>query len=256
VRPSAPQAIFLRALAERPDLIVRRRFGVIDFLDAEGKLIESGLTVTRPTVATCALLGWLGRIEGPRSDRYRYADYGDTTYYTLADVGRRAVAGLPDSAFEVRRSVRPSVRGEAGRVLRALRLRHQPPEWVFIVEAPILTPDAGLVHIDALALNCYWSEKYRRVGYEVKVSRGDFLGELKQPEKTRRSATCCSHFFFAVPSGLVKPTEIPDPYGLITVGPKGGARIAKRSKLPDSQPTWGYLATLLRRLVDEQEAVP
>jgi hypothetical protein len=137
--------------------------------------------------------------------------------------------------------------------------------WVMVVAAGarmLVGPDWGTgpfgdaIDNVALALNCYWSEKYRRVGYEVKVSRGDFLGELKQPEKTRRSATCCSHFFFAVPSGLVKPTEIPDPYGLITVGPKGGARIAKRSKLPDSQPTWGYLATLLRRLVDEQEAVP
>jgi len=255
MKPSAPQAILLRALAERPDLIVRRRFGTIDFLDAEGKLVEIGMIPARPTVATCVRLGWLTRVEGPAPDRYRYADYGDTAYYALADVGRRSVAGLPDSAFEVRRSVRPSVSGEAGRVLRALRLRHQPPEWVFIVEAPVLS-EKGLVHVDALALNCYWSEKYRRVGYEVKVSRGDFLGELKKPEKTALSATLCSDFFFAVPSGLVKPTEIPDPYGLMVIGPKGGARIAKRSRLPDSQPTWGYLATLLRRLVNEQEAVP
>jgi len=244
--------MLLKALADDDGLVIRRWFGSVDFVDAAGKEVKKDWSPRRATVATSARFGWIERVDGPEGDHYSRYRGDQLTYYALSSVGRLALNKVPASGFVVHQATYISVNGEAGRVLRALAARHERPEWVFITEAPAYCEEYGIAHVDALAIDCYHSEKYRRVGYEVKVSRGDFLSELKAPQKTARSSRGCSEFYFAVPSGLVKAAEVPDPYGLMNVGPRGGTRMAKRSTMPDSEPSWGYVATLLRRVMDEE----
>ena len=72
-------------------------------------------------------------------------------------------------------------------VLRALAARHPmdgfngaPGRWVFLRETAAATGQYGDVQrFDALAVGLVPSVKYARVVYEVKVSRGDWLRELK-----------------------------------------------------------------------------
>jgi hypothetical protein len=203
----------------------------------------------RATISSCARVGWLRKIDGPADDKSSYFDSENTSYLTLSDAGAHALSRLQPADFE--NKPQPSVAGEAARILRALGARHERPEWVFLTEAPMLGGN-GPVHLDALAINCFWSKGFVTVGYEVKVSRSDFLGELKRPKKTAASARMCSAFYFAVPNGLVKPEEVPAPYGLVNVYESGHVRIAKRSTLDRPAPTWGVLAFLLRRIVDEE----
>ena len=50
-------------------------------------------------------------------------------------------------------------------------------------------------------------------GYEVKVSRADFLNDEKWPDYLPN----CNQFYFATPWGLVQPDEVPSGCGLIWV---------------------------------------
>lgn len=60
--------------------------------------------------------------------------------------------------------------------------------------------------IDFFALEA-WG-RARRIGYEVKVSRGDMRTELLKPDKRAAAVGLCTQFFFAVPRGLLRPEEI------------------------------------------------
>lgn len=63
--------------------------------------------------------------------------------------------------------------------------------------------------IDLLAFSAWSSEEhYARVGYEVKVSRGDMRSELLHPYKRARNVEWCNSFYFAVPSGLLTDAEL------------------------------------------------
>ena len=58
----------------------------------------------------------------------------------------------------------------------------------------------------------------KRVCYEVKISRGDFLGELKHPLKRRIGMRYSNEFYFVTPAGLIDVTEVPVDCGLIEAG--------------------------------------
>lgn len=108
--------------------------------------------------------------------------------------------------------------------------------------------------IDFFALNTWPSNHYERVACEVKVSRSDFLRELDEPTK-RRGAELLSHrFYFATPSGMVRPEEIPSGCGLIEVN---GAGTHIRKQAPKREPydmPVGFVASLLR-VASEQRSV-
>ena len=70
--------------------------------------------------------------------------------------------------------------------------------------------------IDLLAFSSYKTPPtgaqrqadYPRVGYEVKVSRGDLRRELLRPGKRWRAVSMCHEFYFAVPPGLLSDAEL------------------------------------------------
>ena len=61
-------------------------------------------------------------------------------------------------------------------------------------------------NIDLIAFSAWSGGK--RVGYEVKVSRGDMRSELLAPDKRAWAVAFCHEFYFAVPKGLLKPEEV------------------------------------------------
>lgn len=55
-------------------------------------------------------------------------------------------------------------------------------------------------------------------GHEVKVSRSDWLHELKQPEKAEAFKRYMDYWWLVVPdASIVKPGELPDGWGLISL---------------------------------------
>lgn len=56
--------------------------------------------------------------------------------------------------------------------------------------------------------------------YEVKVSRSDFLSDMRA-EKFRRYLAFCGRLYFATPAGMVDKKEVPEGMGLCVRGPNG-----------------------------------
>lgn len=101
------------------------------------------------------------------------------------------------------------------------RLAHaSKSEWLFLRELRVGTGfrNASSQRLDAFALNCLPHMAMKRVCYEVKVSRADFLGELKHPLKRRIGLRYSNEFYFVTPAGLLKTSEIPVECGLIEIG--------------------------------------
>jgi hypothetical protein len=87
-------------------------------------------------------------------------------------------------------------------VLTALRRHHdrltQP--WVVLREA---------FGIDALAISQSRTNNFRRIAYEVKVSRGDFYRELDRwPRKAAAGLRLAHQFVFVVPEGMLGPEDM------------------------------------------------
>jgi hypothetical protein len=49
--------------------------------------------------------------------------------------------------------------------------------------------------------------RHARIGYEVKVSRGDYRAEVLSPLKRAAAVAFCHEFYFATPAGLLNDTE-------------------------------------------------
>jgi hypothetical protein len=93
-------------------------------------------------------------------------------------------------------------------------------EWLFLRELRVGTGrrNSSAQRLDAFALNCYPHLGMKRVCYEVKVSRADYLGELRQPLKRRIGMRYSNEFYFVVPGGMISIGELPAECGLIEAG--------------------------------------
>lgn len=145
---------------------------------------------------------------------------------------------------------------------------HRPADrWLFLAE---LRPSTGFAggearRVDAWAMHCWPSEGFTRTSYEVKVSRADFLRELKEPKKRRFGLLVSNHFYFVTPPGVAKVTEIPPECGLIEIHRdwvrerRVGSRqvgdwclnwIVEAPHRDTPAPSWRFLASLARQIRD------
>jgi hypothetical protein len=161
-----------------------------------------------------------------------------------------------------------------------------PSEWLFFRELRVGTGrrNGGAQRLDAFALNTLPHTAMRRVCYEVKTSRADFLSELKHPLKRRIGMRYSNEFYFVTPATLVAPEEIPPDCGLVEAGQATFAQwkalICRHAGFfnydPETQtfcmitipapwrdtpgPTWQLVAAMLRnqryRLTEEPPARP
>ena len=75
--------------------------------------------------------------------------------------------------------------------------------------------------LDGWAMEKSWSRP-RMIGYEIKVSRGDFMQDTKWPAYL----PLCNELYFVCPAKLIQPSEVPDKVGLIWAG----ARLLTKKK--------------------------
>jgi hypothetical protein len=93
-------------------------------------------------------------------------------------------------------------------------------EWLFLRELRVGTGrrNGDAQRLDAFALNSLPYTGMKRICYEVKISRGDFLAELKHPLKRRIGMRYSNEFYFVTPPDMVEVREIPAECGLIEAG--------------------------------------
>jgi hypothetical protein len=113
----------------------------------------------------------------------------------------------------------------ASQIVAALHAYYDRPNVVSFAELRVGTgygKDAEQ-RIDFWVMDLMPSQSCRRIAIEIKVSRSDFLNEIKHPTKRRRALLLSNEFYFATPPGLVKIEELPPECGLVEVHPDHGA---------------------------------
>ncbi len=137
----------------------------------------------------------------------------------------------------------------ASDIIVALHKHYSYGDWLAFAELRVGTgfgKDAEQ-RLDFWAIESIPSKRFRRVAYEVKVSRSDFLNELKKPLKRRRALLLSNEFYFITPPGLVRDGELPVEAGLAEVD-EHGIHIKHGAPWRDtSPPTWQFLAAIVRR---------
>lgn len=130
----------------------------------------------------------------------------------------------------------------------ALKLRYEPASHALLFEVADSTGAAGKRYADAVAVGLWPSHGHRIEGIEVKVSRSDFLNEMKAPEKSQAVFQFCHRWWLACPKGMVKPEELPPTWGLLELHESGTLRErVKAMMLTPIAPTMGFIASLVRR---------
>ena len=128
-------------------------------------------------------------------------------------------------------------------------------QWVFLTQVRSSTGSASRV-ADAMAFNMYGSTGYEVLGFEIKVSRSDFLSELKDMSKSDEIMSYCDKWYLAVPdASIVKEGELPKNWGLLVL--KDGKLVQKvRAIATKTTPMPDYfIASILRRSGDEVERI-
>jgi hypothetical protein len=139
----------------------------------------------------------------------------------------------------LRELLRKRVLGPEGQGAKAVLLEEVPPATGFASGA-----------IDAVSVGMWPSRGCLVEGYELKVSRGDWLGELKEPAKAENLARFCDRFWLVVGDDkVIKDGEVPAPWGILRA--KGGRLLCDREPAdlePQDRPP-AFIAALLRRAV-------
>lgn len=85
--------------------------------------------------------------------------------------------------------------------------------WAFFEEVRLTTGFDGKgseQRLDAWAISLWKSSgDLAKFAYEIKVSRSDWLKELRTPKKRRIGLMLSNRFYFAAPVGVIKESEVP-----------------------------------------------
>jgi hypothetical protein len=131
---------------------------------------------------------------------------------------------------------------------KALQIRHAKDICFEEVKCGSHVMNGGVPRIDFIAVAKSWANLCI-TGYEVKVDRSDFLRDAKWDSYL----PYVHRFYFACPKGLIQPTEVPDPAGLVWCTEKG-ARVMKATAHNPVSVSWELLYYLVLWRSDEERA--
>lgn len=127
-----------------------------------------------------------------------------------------------------------------------LRKRFPSPEWALMEEVAPNT-GGGTRYADAVAVNLWRSRGHAIHGVEIKISRGDWLRELKQPAKAEGVYVYCDHWWIVAPAGVVHEGELPPTWGLLELR---ATSLVQKTAAPRLEPKpigRAFFASLMRR---------
>lgn len=153
-------------------------------------------------------------------------------------------------------------------IIDALKERHPIESWIFATEVNTSTGysaqhqdgPGGTRRIDAFAMSLWPSRNFKRVAYEIKVSRADWLNEIKNPMKRVQAWHLSNEFWFAVPDGIVERGDWRRDMagcGLLIVRRDGSIEITNRNRASNRKHCFpmpiGFIASLMRCARDQKK---
>ena len=141
-------------------------------------------------------------------------------------------------------------------VLYALRNKYDDTGWsyAFLEQVGNGTGASCNRWADALAVQLWESRGLEIMGFEIKVSRQDWIKELKHPEKADAIAKYCHKWYLVVgDENIVQFGELPTTWGLMVPHTKKTLKIVKPAVInKNSKPVdLSFLCAILRRAVEQ-----
>lgn len=138
-------------------------------------------------------------------------------------------------------------------VLEILRKKYSEEGWVYIEKVRNATGYSGKTRTaDAVAMSVWPSRGLHLHGFEVKVSRTDWLSELKKPAKAEEIAKYMDFWWVVAPAGIVRTDELPEFWGLMIVTEKGHLRTTRKAPKKECVEVGRpFLASLLRAACEQ-----
>lgn len=139
-------------------------------------------------------------------------------------------------------------------------VRGNGPAWAFVPKVRNAAGFQATRTIDAIAMSLWPSRGLEIHGHEIKVSRADWLRELKDPAKAEAFTDLCDRWWLVVSdAAIVKEGELPPTWGLIVVRGSSLAVKVQAPQLPATDSPWmprTFLAALLRSATRTNEVTP
>jgi hypothetical protein len=138
---------------------------------------------------------------------------------------------------------------KANQVIGLLKAKFALPEWALLEQVANGTGARAKRWADAVAINLWPSRGCEVHGFEVKVSRGDWLAEMKNPAKAEEVASYCDRWWLTIGDGdIVRSGELPSAWGLLAPDGRGGLAVVKEpAKIEPAPLSRGFVASVLRR---------
>lgn len=132
-------------------------------------------------------------------------------------------------------------------IQQILRAKYAAPEYAYFAEVANSTGSASR-RADGLAMGLWHSRGLYLTGFEIKVSRSDWLNELKNPAKADLIAKYCDFWYVVVgDESIVKDGELPANWGLM-IPMKGNLKIKVQAPKLEALPlSRSFFASLCRR---------
>ncbi len=134
-----------------------------------------------------------------------------------------------------------------------LRAKYERGRYALLFDVPDAVSTDQRRRIDAIAVDCWRSGGRTIEGFELKISRGDWLREMKQVDKADPFVALCDRFWLVTgDSKIAKLEEIPACWGWMAAT-KGGLRVQRpATPLPGSGANIprAFLIGVLRKLQD------
>lgn len=138
------------------------------------------------------------------------------------------------------------------KIRELLRAKYQGDGWIFAEEVANDTGANARWRADGIAMGIWPSRGYEIHGFEIKVSRSDWLKELNSPGKSDEIISHTDYWWVVAPADIVKPAELIGGWGLLIASEKGlrvGTRPTKRETILKR----GFVAAMLRRCFESEE---
>lgn len=143
----------------------------------------------------------------------------------------------------------------ASDVIAALKLRFASPQFAFLEQVADGTGARSHRWADAVAMSVWPSRGYDIHGIEVKVSRYDFLNEIKNPAKAEAVQKYCNRWWMAVgDKKIVQAGELPPTWGLLALNGKRMQCIVEAPPLTPEPIGMPFVASVLRNMAVADES--
>lgn len=135
-----------------------------------------------------------------------------------------------------------------------LRKRYTHPEWALCFEVANQTGAGASRYADAVAMSLWPSRGLSINGFEIKVSKQDFMSEIKNPDKSVPVQQYCDFWWVVAPAKAVDETLLPENWGWIEVY-ETQLRVKKNAPKLEAKPAdRTFMAAMIRRANEVDQA--